>query len=346
MRVSWPTERVLALHVAGLKAGGAVGVFHDVTTRKRLEESRPRLVANVSHELQTPLSTLAGYGEALGGSIGDPERVGEIAEVIRRQSGRMSALVQNLLELSRLESEGFVPASERVEIEALAREVVDAWEGRALEQGLSLILRVDSGLFIQADRGLLHQALTNLVENAVRYVPQEGEIEVGAHARPEAIELFVHDTGEGSRARISRGSSSGSTVSRKAGPAPWRDGPGARDRQAHRRGSSGVGGVDSAPGRGSTFRVILPDMDRSFPAGAYSCGMIPQRARRACAGAHLTAQDCREPVKHRSIRNSILAGDSPEKPQRPFRTHTLKVNMRLSAFGRPGDRRLRPPYSA
>lgn len=270
VRVSWPVERVLALHAAGLKAGGAVGVFHDVTTRKRVEESRRDFVANVSHELQTPLATLAGYGEALGGSIGDPERVGEIADVIRRQSGRMSVLVRNLLELSRLESEGFVPAYERVEIEALLREVVEVWTGRALAQGLSLTMRVDSGLATNADRGLLHQALTNLVENAVRYVPPGGEIEVGARARAEAVELFVQDTGEG--------------IPREDQPRIFERFYRVEKGRARAHGGTGLGlaivkhiaevhggwvELDSAPGRGSTFRIILPDRNASSADGAH-----------------------------------------------------------------------------
>ncbi|HET6617618.1 MAG TPA: ATP-binding protein [Gemmatimonadota bacterium] len=260
VRVSWPTERVLALHVTGLPAGRAVGVFHDVTERKRVEEMRRDFVANVSHELQTPLTTLAGYGEALAGSVSDPDRVGEIAEVVRRQSARMSALVRDLLDLSRLESEGFVPELEAVQVEPLVREVDEAWAARAREKDLSLETRVEPGLEIRADRRLLHQALENLVENAIQYVPQGREVRIEARRVPGGVELAVADTGDGipredqsriferfyrvekGRARARGGTGLGLAIVKHVA-------------EVH----AGRVEVESAPGRGATFRITLPE---------------------------------------------------------------------------------------
>ncbi|HUF89714.1 MAG TPA: ATP-binding protein [Gemmatimonadota bacterium] len=258
IRVSWPLRRTFSLHASGLAAGGAVAVFHDVTALKRVDEVRRDFVANVSHELQTPLATLAGYGEALEESAGDPRRVAEIAEVVRRQSARMSALVRDLLDLSRLESEGFAPEREAVDIEALVREVADAWAERAMERGLALDTDLEPGLEVRGDRRLLHQALSNLVENAVKYVPAERAVRIGARPVPDGVELRVADTGEGipgedlSRIferfyRVEKG-------------------------RARSRGGTGLGlaivkhiaevhggrvEVESAPGRGATFRIIL-----------------------------------------------------------------------------------------
>ncbi|HYO45722.1 MAG TPA: ATP-binding protein [Gemmatimonadota bacterium] len=259
VRVTWPVERTLSLHVGGLATGGAVGVFHDVTASKRVDEIRRDFVANVSHELQTPLSTLAGYGEALAGAAGDRARVEEIADVIRRQSARMSALVRDLLELSRLESEGFVPELEPVEVDALAREVVDAWVERASEKGQSLGTRVEPGLQVRADRRLLHQALTNLVENAIKYIPPGREVRVEARAVPEGVELAVADTGDG--------------IPREDQPRLFERFYRVEKGRARARGGTGLGlaivkhvaevhggrvELESAPGRGTTFRVILP----------------------------------------------------------------------------------------
>lgn len=259
VRLTWPVERTLSLHVAALAAGGCVGVFHDVTARRRVEEIRRDFVANVSHELQTPLTTLAGYGEALAGSIEDRARVGEIAEVIRRQAARMSALVRDLLDLSRLESEGFAPARERVEIDLLVREVAEAWLERAGEKGLSLGTRVPPGLHARADRRLLHQALTNLVENAVRYVPAGGEVRIEARSVAAGVELAVADSGEGipredqpriferfyrvekGRARTSGGTGLGLAIVKHVA-------------EVH----GGRVELESAPGRGTTFRILLP----------------------------------------------------------------------------------------
>jgi two-component system phosphate regulon sensor histidine kinase PhoR len=259
VRLTWPVERTLSLHVAALAAGGCVGVFHDVTARRRVEEIRRDFVANVSHELQTPLTTLAGYGEALVGSVDDRDRVGEIAEVIRRQAARMSALVRDLLHLSRLESQGFAPARERVEIDALVREVAEAWVDRATDKGLSLGTRVPPGLSIRADRGLLHQALTNLVENAVRYVPAGGEVRIEARQVETGVELVVADSGEGipredqsriferfyrvekGRARTGGGTGLGLAIVKHVA-------------EVH----GGRVELESAPGRGTSFRILLP----------------------------------------------------------------------------------------
>ena len=259
IRVSWPLVRTFSLHASGLAAGGAVAVFHDVTALKRVDEMRRDFVANVSHELQTPLTTLAGYGEALTESAGDPRRVAEMAEVVRRQSARMSALVRDLLNLSRLESEGFAPEREVVDIDALVREVADAWAERAAERGLALDVEIEPGLEVRGDRRLLHQALSNLVENAVKYVPADRAVRIGARAVHDGVELLVSDTGGG---------------------IPTEDLPRIFERfyrvdkgRARSRGGTGLGlaivkhvaevhggrvEVESAPGRGAKFRVILP----------------------------------------------------------------------------------------
>jgi two-component system phosphate regulon sensor histidine kinase PhoR len=260
VRVTWPVEHVLALHVTGLAAGGAVGVFHDVTARKRVEEMRRDFVANVSHELQTPLTTLAGYGEALADSVGDPVRVREIAAVIRRQSARMSALVRDLLDLSRLESEGFGPELAVVEIEPLVRELADSRAREAREKGLELETTVEAGLTVRGDRRLLYQALENLVENALRYVPGGRQVRVEGRRVPGGIELTVADDGDGipredqsriferfyrvekGRARTSGGTGLGLAIVKHVA-------------EAH----GGRVELDSAPGRGATFRITLPD---------------------------------------------------------------------------------------
>ena len=259
VRVTWPVERVLALHVTGLAAGGAVGVFHDVTERKRVEEMRRDFVANVSHELQTPLTTLAGYGEALADSAGDPARVREIAEVVRRQAGRMSALVRDLLDLSRLESEGFAPELETVRVEPLVRELVETWGEQADEKDISLGTRIETGLEVRADRRLLRHALENLVENAIRYVPQGREVRIEGRRIPGGVELEVIDTGDGipredqpriferfyrvekGRARSGGGTGLGLAIVRHVA-------------ETHR----GRVELESSPGRGAAFRITLP----------------------------------------------------------------------------------------
>jgi signal transduction histidine kinase len=186
-------------------------------------------------------------------------RVAEIAEVVRRQSARMSALVRDLLDLSRLESEGFLPEREGVDLEALVGEVVGAWGERASGKGLALAARVEPGLGVHADRRLLRQALDNLVENAVKYVPAGRAVEIEARAVPEGVEIVVADTGEGipredqprvferfyrvekGRSRTSGGTGLGLAIVKHVA-------------EVH----GGRVEVESAPGRGATFRLIFP----------------------------------------------------------------------------------------
>jgi signal transduction histidine kinase len=185
--------------------------------------------------------------------------VREIAEVIQRQAARMSALVRDLLHLSRLESEGFAPARERVEIDSLVREVAEAWVDRATDKGLSLGTRVPPGLSIHADRRLLHQALTNLVENAVRYVPAGGEVRIEARRVATGVELVVADSGEG--------------IPREDQPRIFERFYRVEKGRARTGGGTGLGlaivkhvaevhggrvELESAPGRGTSFRIVIP----------------------------------------------------------------------------------------
>jgi two-component system phosphate regulon sensor histidine kinase PhoR len=259
IRLTWPDARTVSLHAAGLRTGGCVGVLYDVTDRERVEAIRRDFVANVSHELQTPLATLAGYGEALTGATDDPGRVAEIAEVVRRQSARMSALVRDLLDLSRLESEGFEPERRDVEVEALVNEIVDVWIDRAREKRLRLEARIEPGLRVHGDRRLLHQALSNLVENAVKYVPEGRDVTIEARSLPAGVELIVADTGEG--------------IPREDQPRVFERFYRVEKGRARSRGGTGLGlaivkhvaevhggrvELDSAPGRGARFRIVLP----------------------------------------------------------------------------------------
>ena len=259
IRLSWPTQRALALHAVGLSTGGSVGVLHDVTERERVEAIRRDFVANVSHELQTPLSTLAGYGEALADAAGDPDRVAEIAEVVRRQSARMSTLVVDLLELSRLESEGFEPERQAVDVDSLARQLVSRWSVRAAEKELSLASHVEPGLVVRADPRLLQLALDNLVENAVKYVPAGRDVRLEARSTPDGAEIAVADTGEG--------------IPREDQPRVFERFYRVEKGRARTHGGTGLGlaivkhvaeahggrlVLESAPGRGARFRMLLP----------------------------------------------------------------------------------------
>jgi two-component system phosphate regulon sensor histidine kinase PhoR len=195
--VGWPRERTLALQAVSLPAGGAVGVFHDVTERRRLDAVRRDFVANVSHELRTPLATLAGYAEELAAPGLGPDQTHRSAEVIRRHVARMAELVDDLLVLARIEAEGFAPAREPVDVAALAEEAAREWSGRADARRMRLYLDAAEPASVEADPRLLRNALDNLIENALRHCPDGTTVRLAVDRRPGEVEISVADDGPG-----------------------------------------------------------------------------------------------------------------------------------------------------
>jgi two-component system phosphate regulon sensor histidine kinase PhoR len=170
-------------------------VLQDVTDARRLEDTKRELVANVSHELRTPLTAIQGFLEMLEGEVnGDGVRA---IEVIGRNVRRMSAIIEDLLVLSRLESPGQRLAIGPVDLAALAGDVARLYEPRAKARGLTLLVAVPADLpRPAADPHLVEQLLVNLVDNAVRYT-ERGGITIGAGADGTEVSLWVEDTGIG-----------------------------------------------------------------------------------------------------------------------------------------------------
>jgi two-component system phosphate regulon sensor histidine kinase PhoR len=183
--------------VARRVEGGFLVVVQDVTQQRRAEAVRRDFVANVSHELRTPLASLRAMAETLrDGGLEDPTLAGRFLDQMVQEVDRMSRLVNDLLDLSALEA-GVV----RLRWEDLeAREVVEAVAQRyaraAAEKGLALRVR-PGGARVRGDRDRLEQAVANLVDNAVKYTPPGGSVEVGVEVRDDGVHLVVEDTGPG-----------------------------------------------------------------------------------------------------------------------------------------------------
>jgi two-component system phosphate regulon sensor histidine kinase PhoR len=178
--------------------GGAVVVFRDVTAEKRIDQVRKDFVANVSHELKTPVTVIKGYTETLLEGVEGPEDSRRFLEVIRFQSGRMERLVGDLITLSKIEL-GAMPFEKRpVSLGPLTDEVFRGFEGAASEKGISF--RKDIGepcAEIEADPGHLEQILVNLVDNAVKYT-DSGSVTVRARRDQSGrCVVSVQDTGIG-----------------------------------------------------------------------------------------------------------------------------------------------------
>lgn len=179
---------------------GMVIVLEDVTEQKRLDQQRKDFVANVSHELRTPLTTIKSYLEALDdGAMEEPELAKRFLNVTRQEADRMTRLIQDLLQLSRLDSRKVTFHKQQISLEPLLREVTDHFSFQCKERYISLTLYIHSILpQIFADRDKLHQVLDNLVSNAVKYTPDGGSIAIVAQTNMEGmIEVGIADTGIG-----------------------------------------------------------------------------------------------------------------------------------------------------
>jgi signal transduction histidine kinase len=190
-------EHTLAVTARPLAVGGAVVTLFDLTTIRRLEVVRRDFAANVSHELKTPLTVVHGFAETL---LHDddlsPEQRRHFAETIVANATRMQRIVDDLLDLSRIESGGWVPDPAPIDAPGLVRDVFTTVERRARAKGVDLVADVASDGQIYADPTAVRQVLCNLVENAVRYT-SEGAVTVQSENKAGGTWVHVRDTGIG-----------------------------------------------------------------------------------------------------------------------------------------------------
>jgi two-component system phosphate regulon sensor histidine kinase PhoR len=178
---------------------GAVLTFNDATERQRLERVRRDFVANASHELRTPLTSIRGFVEALeDGAFREPQTAERFLGKIRTHADRMAALVEDLLELSRLESGERPPRWEETLPAEVAEEVVASFAGLAGRKRIAL-RRLDRGApGVVTDPDRLRRILENLVDNALKYTPEGGRVEVTTAPGPDGAALLeVQDDGPG-----------------------------------------------------------------------------------------------------------------------------------------------------
>ena len=191
------SRRTVAITALPLGDGGAIVALYDVTRMRRLERVRRDFVANVSHELKTPLTVIRGFAETLVDEHLPFEQRKQFAEAIRGNSSRMQHLVDDLLDLSRIESGGWVPDPERMRVEQLLGEVAASVRGTAAPKGLTVDVNVtDDTSDVTADPMAMRQVVTNLAENAIRYT-QAGTVTLFGRREHGGTWIGVRDTGVG-----------------------------------------------------------------------------------------------------------------------------------------------------
>ena len=254
-------ERSLRVRVSALMTAEPsrfLVVIEDMTEAQRLERMRRDFVANASHELRTPVAAIVGAAETLAqGAADDAATRQSFVDILLRHAHRLSRLTADLLDLARLEA-GYRPRSEIVALAPVFEALAQGFGPRAREKGLALELPPKLTLSVRAERASLEQILTNLVDNAIKYTPAGGSVRVDARGGSGVVTLEVKDTGPGispehlprlferfyrvdaARSRELGGTGLGLAIVKHLATA-----------------HGGEVSVDSAPGRGTVFRVTL-----------------------------------------------------------------------------------------
>jgi two-component system, OmpR family, sensor histidine kinase SenX3 len=195
--------RLVGVHGVRLESGnapapGPVGlVLQDVTEARRVEAVRRDFVANVGHELKTPVGALALLAEAMQDAADDPEAVQRFANRMAHEADRLSRLVREVIDLSRLQGADPLPEMQPVDVDTVIAEAVDRTGLAAAAKKIDIAVGGQHGLKVRGVENQLTTAVTNLLANAVTYSPEEARIAVGARARSGFAEIAITDSGIG-----------------------------------------------------------------------------------------------------------------------------------------------------
>ncbi|MEC2054686.1 PAS domain-containing protein [Peribacillus psychrosaccharolyticus] len=178
---------------------GILVVFHDISELKKLEQMRKDFVANVSHELKTPITSIKGFSETLlDGALKDEEALKSFLMIILKESDRLQALIQELLDLSRIEQQEFELNIKPLELTPILEETRTILNGKAVEKDIELTLNTpENPVWIEGDSYRITQVFLNLMTNALTYTPNGGRVEVEVEEQIDDVIVTIRDTGIG-----------------------------------------------------------------------------------------------------------------------------------------------------
>lgn len=192
------SARMAPLMDEGMNLWGAVVVLQDVTRERKLEHLRREFVGNVSHELRTPLSYLQGYTEALlDGMVENPEEKKKYLNIILDETLRLRRLVNDLLDLSQIESGHLNLKKDKISLKNLIERVVKKLAPLSQKKGINIYTEYEELPLIMADEDRIEQVMINLIDNAMRYNEDNGEIRIKAKKGESGVVVSVRDRGPG-----------------------------------------------------------------------------------------------------------------------------------------------------
>jgi two-component system phosphate regulon sensor histidine kinase PhoR len=255
--------RVGRLGEPDARKGGAatIAVFHDVTDLRRLETIRTDFVANVSHELRTPVTAITTATETLlGGALDDPDEAAEFVGVIDRHGKRLRQLVDDLLDLAKLEAKSFRLVLVELELRPIVDHAISLLEEQAKRRRMTVTMAPGGeGLRARIDRRGLEQVLVNLLDNALKYAGEGAHVTVTTRAVGERVEVAVADDGVGiSPAHLGRVFERFYRVDAGRSRELGGTGLGLAIVKHLVELMGGTVDVESEPGKGATFTIKLP----------------------------------------------------------------------------------------
>lgn len=260
------SERILQVRGSVLRDAaslsiGVVLVLGDVTRLRRLEGVRQEFVANVSHELRTPVTSIKGFVETLrDGALEDGERAEHFLEIVARQADRLHAIIEDLLTLSRLESEGGGIEVHPTRLQAPLGAAIEICTPKATERGVAIDLHCPEDLRVGVNAALLEQAVVNLVDNAVKFSDSGDVVRVSAALEDGELQLGVEDQGPGiAREHQARLFERFYRVDRARSRADGGTGLGLAIVKHIAQAHGGTVELSSRVGRGSKFLLRLPE---------------------------------------------------------------------------------------
>lgn len=178
---------------------GVLLVFHDITEIKKLEQMRKDFVANVSHELKTPVTSIKGFTETLlDGAMNDQNALQAFLSIILKESDRLQSLIHDLLELSKMEQQGFQLNVQEFDLILTLKEIITILKNKAETKNITLELTCENKeVLIQGDLHRLKQVFINLIANAISYTPSGGVVAVSLKEYESKVQVRVKDTGIG-----------------------------------------------------------------------------------------------------------------------------------------------------
>ncbi len=236
---------------------GAFLVFHDLTEIKTLERYRKEFVSNISHELRTPITAIQGYLETIcDGKVEDDETRDKFMGIINKQAARLSHIVEDLLKLSQIETGNL--EFEWQEVRPLVLSAVDICKERAEKKSIKIVVEVEKSLSAKLNQSLLQQALVNLIDNAIKYSPENSSILVSAQKLEDGISIEVKDQGPGiAEEHLDRLFERFYSVDKARSKDLGGSGIGLAIVKHIARAHGGREAVISSPGEGSTFSIII-----------------------------------------------------------------------------------------